>query len=329
MGKKYRNLMGRIASTENLWLAYRKAKHGKRKTIEHLRFQEHMATHLATLSSQLSNGAYRVGAARQFRIFEPKPRTITALPFRDRVVQHALCNVIEPIFERTFLPNSCACRVGGGTHLAARKVQSMMRRMEKAGGVYFLKTDFAAYFASIDRARLHQAISAKISCRRTIALIESIVPISGSGLPIGSLTSQLFANVYGNIVDMWLAHEVGESRFVRYMDDIVILGYSPEYLHALRLRLSWFSEAELGLRFSHWQVSPSSRGVNFVGYRIWSTHKLLRRSSVSRAKRKLDGFRRSGNNDARVKFAASWLGHAMWADSYNLIKHLKSIKALQ
>lgn len=328
MGKKYRNLIGQIAEMDNLWRAYHKARKGKRTSMEHLRFKEHLATHLSVLSQQILDDTYRVGSSRQFRIFEPKPRIITALPFRDRVLQHALCNVIEPVFERVFLPNSYACRTGRGTHSAAIKVQSMIRYMSKRGDVHFLKTDFSAYFASIDRGRLHQAIRAKISCKNTLALIESIIPSSGVGLPIGSLTSQLFANVYGHIVDSWLVHTVGESRFVRYMDDIVILGHSPEYLHALRMRLAWFAEAELGLRFSHWQVSPASRGVNFVGYRIWQTHKLLRRSSVQRAKRKLKRFGKTDDQEAKAKFVAAWLGHAKWADSYNLIRHLKSVSSL-
>jgi hypothetical protein len=153
-----------------------------------------------------------------------------------------------------------------------------------------------------------------------LQLIEAIVPPTGTGLPIGSLSSQLFANVYGNIVDQWLVHTVGEGRFVRYMDDIVILAHAAEYLHALRLRLAWFAEAELGLKFSHWSVQPISRGVNFVGYRIWTTHKLLRKASVQRAKRTLKCLPVA--SEARQKFLAAWRGHAKHADSYNLRKYL-------
>lgn len=103
------------------------------------------------------------------------------------------------------------------------------------------------------------------------------------------------------------------------MDDIVLLGHTPEYLHALRIRLSWFAEAELGLRFSHWQVAPASRGINFVGYRIWSTHKLLRKSSVQRAKRKLKVLQ----GDKRRRFLVAWRGHARHADCYHLLQSLK------
>lgn len=319
MGRKYRNLLGRIAEPDNLWRAYLKARRGKRLSLEHLLFQEHLAANIATLSSELLLGEYKQGEFRQFEVFEPKRRIISALPFRDRVVQHAICNVLEPIFEKIFLPNSYACRSERGTHMAARDVQAQLRRMQKKGHAWFLKTDFSKYFASINRAKLHQAIRAKISCSGTLSLLKKIIPHEGWGLPIGSLTSQLFANLYGHQVDSWLVHMVGEKCFVRYMDDIVLLGHAPEYLHALRIRLSWFAEAELGLRFSHWQVAPASRGINFVGYRIWSTHKLLRKSSVQRAKRKLKVLQ----GDKRRRFLVAWRGHARHADCYHLLQSLK------
>ncbi|HPQ94787.1 MAG TPA: RNA-directed DNA polymerase [Thiolinea sp.] len=165
---------------------------------------------------------------------------------------------------------------------------------------------------------MHGMLRAKISCRATLELLKEIIPPDKEGLPIGSLLSQLSANLYGHQVDAWLRHDVGEERFVRYMDDIVILAHTPEYLHALRLRLGWFAEAALGLHFSHWQVTPASRGVNFVGYRIWATHKLLRPGSVRRARRKL----RKLQGSERQQFLAAWRGHAGHADCFNLMERL-------
>lgn len=320
MGKKYSHLFEQMIQPDNLWRAYQKTARGKHTTLEYLIYRQHEASNLKVLHQLLLSGQYSPTPPRQFQVFEPKLRVIDAPTFTDRIAQHALCNIIEPIFDKTFLPQSYACRTGRGTHSAARQTQALMRRLSKRGQVYCLKTDFSRYFASIDRERLHQAIRQKISCQRTLKLIETIVPPTGVGLPIGSLSSQLFANVYGNIVDQWLVHAVGESRFVRYMDDIVILAHTPEYLHALRLRLAWFAEAELGLRFSHWSIQPISRGVNFVGYRIWTTHKLLRRASVQRAKRTLKCLPVS--SEVRQKFLAAWQGHAKHADSYNLRKYL-------
>ncbi len=188
--------------------------------------------------------------------------------------------------------------------------------------LYCLKTDFSKYFASIDRPRLHEIIRRKISCRRTLQLIETMTHPVGVGLPIGSLTSQLFANLYGGAVDRFIHFDLGEQHWHRYMDDIVILGHDPERLRAVRCEIEQFASEYLRLRFSRWSVAPVTRGVNFLGYRIWPTHKLLRRRSVISAKRKIARFRASGDNEALEKFLAAWTGHAGWADVHNLFSSL-------
>lgn len=198
MGQKHKDLFGMVCDRDNLWLAYRKASAGKRRSLGYLQFRQNEAANIALLGQQLMDGSYRPGEPRRFFVFEPKRREISALPFVDRVAQHALCNVLEPIFDRVFLPQSYACRVGMGTHAAARKVQSLLRKTPDA---WVLKTDFSKYFASIDREILHREIRRKIACRQTLALIDVFIPSAGVGLPIGSLTSQLAANIYGHILD--------------------------------------------------------------------------------------------------------------------------------
>lgn len=317
MGKKYKNLIQRIASKENLLSAYEKARKGKRDSIGYLVFKEHLGANIVKLHNELSSGEYRPGEYRKFFVYEPKKREISALPFYDRVAQHALCNVIEPIFDTTFLPQSYACRKNKGTHAGAIALQAMMRRMGKSGDVWALKTDFRKFFPSVDRGILRQEIARKISCRRTLALIDVITPQNGEGLPIGNLTSQLYANVYGNIVDHWLVHQAKESRFIRYMDDIVILAHTQEYLQLLRMSLGWKSES-INMGFSHWNIQPAERGVNFLGYRIFPTHKLLRRASVMSAKKKLTHL----SGERYTRFLGSWLGHAKHANTYNLLTKL-------
>ena len=158
MGKKYRNLYSDIVSWENLCLAYKQTARGKKKTWGYLEFKEYDKANLRTLQSELIEKTYRVGEYRCFTIYEPKARQISALDFKDRLVQHALCNVISPIFERAFLPFNYACRVGYGTHNGVKHVQSMLR---KHGFKYYLKTDFSKYFPSIDHAILHEQINNK------------------------------------------------------------------------------------------------------------------------------------------------------------------------
>lgn len=324
MAKKHRNLIARIVADDNMLAAYRLTARGKRLTPGYLEFKEFSVLNLAELAAELRRGEYRQGEPHEFQIFDPKLRTITALPFRDRVAQHAVCGVIGPIFDRTLLPRSFACRPGKGTHACAIAVQRDLRRLERAHGerLYFLKTDFSRFFASIDRARLWRLIERKISCSVTLAALEQMVPRTGIGLPIGSLTSQILANVYGGLVDRHLQQDLGERFWFRYMDDLVVLGASSEHLRRVRDSIEKLSRDELGLRFSKWQIAPVSRGINFVGYRIWATHKLLRRDSVVRARRKIMAYRAAGDDVRLGQFLGAWVGHAGWADSANLMRSL-------
>lgn len=317
MGKKYKNLFQEIVDPSNMREAYRRTSRGKRTTWGYLEFKENDGANLHRLRESLIDGSYRPGEERLFTVMEPKPRNITAMPFVDRVVQHALCGVIEPIFDKVFLPQSYACRVGKGTHAAARDLQAAMRREPEYS--WHLKTDFQKYFFSIGRQVLWQELMRKIGCHPTLRLISKFLPWRGFGIPIGHLLSQLLANLKGHVLDRWLVHCKGVTRFYRYMDDVVILGRSKDELSLLFKDMSAFVEKEMGLQFSKWAIEPTRRGVNFVGYRIWLTHKLLRKDSVARARRKLR--RLSGKE--RERFLASWLGHASHADTHNLLKSLE------
>ena len=323
MARKFRNLIDQVTADANMLAAYRRTARGRRLTAGHLDFKEFSALNLARLSATMRDGTYRQGDAKMFEIFDPKRRQITALPFRDRVAQHALCAVIEPIFDATLLPRSYACRKGRGTHAGAVAVQAELRRLTRDGAkVFVLKTDFSRYFASIERGVLWRLIEAKISCRATLRLIEQMIPRSGIGLPIGSLVSQIFANVYAGALDRHLQQALGERHWHRYMDDLVVFGPSIEHLRRLRAEIETFSRDNLGLRFSKWSIQPISRGVNFLGYRIWPTHKLLRRDSVQRARRKIAHYRAAGDHERLSQFLASWTGHASWADTRNLLESL-------
>lgn len=324
MANKHRNLINRITADANMLEAYRLTSRGKRLTPAYLEFKEFSALNLERLANEMRAGTYAEGEPHQFNIFDPKLRTISALPFRDRIAQHAAFLVLAPIFDRTLLPRTFACRPGYGTHRAAITLQSDLRRLTRGGEpLYALKTDFSRYFASIDRAVLWRLIEAKISCRATLRLIETMLPRDGIGLPIGSLMSQIFANVYGGVVDRHLQQELRERFWFRYMDDIVVLGRTSEHLRAIRESIEQLSRDRLGLRFSKWSIQPVSRGVNFVGYRIWATHKLLRRDSVTRARRKIRAYRAAGDFERLKRFLAAWTGHAKWADSRNLLRSLE------
>lgn len=328
MGKHYRNLIARITAPATMQMAYRLTARGKRLTGGYLDFKEYDALNLAALAVEMADGSYRQGAPATFTILDPKTRLITALPFRDRVAQQALCLVIAPIFDRSLLPRSFACRPGKGTHAGAIALQADLRRLARRGSVYFLKTDFSRYFASIELPVLWRLIEAKISCAATLRLIAAMVPRHGIGLPIGSLTSQVFANLYtGATLDRHLQQTLREDYWYRYMDDLVVLGHSSEHLRRLKDEIEDYARQTLSLRFSKWQIAPASRGINFLGYRIWASHKLLRRDSVIRAKRKIARFRATGDDAKLARFVAAWTGHAQFADSHNLIASLDLLEA--
>lgn len=321
MVKKHRHLIDQITDIDNLRDAYRKTSSGKKMTFGYLEFKEYSEANILDVQEELRDGAYKIGQYRQFTVYEPKPRLISALDFKDRLVQHALCNVIAPIFERLLMPQTFACRVGMGTHAGVRFIQSRLRHGEFK---YFLKTDYSKFFPSIDREVLTALIERRIGCEKTLAILREIIPPTGKGMPIGSLTSQLFANVYGNAADRFIHFDLGQREWARYMDDIVVLGNDKDQLMDSFLRLNDFSMDKLDLRIGKWQVSPVSRGINFLGYRIWPSHKLLRKDSVVRAKQKISRFISNDDMESLQKFTASWSGHAKWADTHNLFNWMEN-----
>ncbi len=324
MAKRYRNLIGQIASPRNMLRAYQLTARGKRLSPGYLDFKEYDALNLDELAREMRNGTYVAGEPHEFYIFDPKRRLISALPFRDRVAQQAICIILGPIFDRAMLPRAFACREGKGTHAGVRLLQSDLRHLTRfTESCYFLKTDFSRYFASIELPTLWKLIEAKISCRATLRVLEAMIPRQGIGLSIGSLTSQIFANYYtGATLDRHLQQTLGEKHWYRYMDDLVVLGTSSEHLRKLKNEIERYSRHHLYLRFSKWQIAPISRGINFLGYRIWPTHKLLRRASVTRARRKLASYRAAGDRERERRFLAAWIGHAKHADAANLMRSL-------
>jgi retron-type reverse transcriptase len=320
MSKRHGNLIEQIADIGNLSDAYYKTSKGKRQTWGFLEFKEYSAKNLLTIQEKLMDGAWEQGEYRHFTVYEPKPRLISALDFKDRLVQHALVNVIGPIFDATLMPYTFACRKGMGTHAGVKHIQAELRRTQ---ATHFLKTDYSKFFPSIDREILHGLIERKIKCRRTLDLIAKIVPPTGCGLPIGSLTSQLFANIYGGVIDRHIHFGLGARHWARYMDDIVILSSNPYELRHWFESIEQASKEHLGLGISKWQVSPINQGINFLGFRIWPRHKLLRKRSVIGAKRKIKRYLKHGNQESLGKFIASWRGHAAHADTCNLFNHLE------
>lgn len=340
MAKSFRHLYERIYDFENLHQAYLRARKGKRHKPEVLSFERDLEGSLIQLQNELIWGQYKTGAYRSFTVHEPKERQISALPFRDRVVQHALCGVIEPIWETRFIADSYACRDGRGTHRGADRAEFFMRKVKRQHGcVFALKADIAKYFYSIDHTVLKAQLGRYIKCRRTFALISGIIDSSArpgdvrpSGIPIGNLTSQLCANVYLHALDEFMKDELREKFYVRYMDDFVVIHHDKAHLHEIRRQAEEFLMNRLRLRTNaKTQVFPvssiSGRALDFLGYRIWTTHRKIRKSSVRRIVSTLKRLKRafvSGSIPlSRVGDSIrSWLAHCRHANSATVVRQI-------
>ena len=323
MGLKYKNLIHLVVDDNNLRKAYKQARKNKRYKRGVLIFKERLEYNLQEIKQEILNKTYKQSEYKVFKIYEPKERQISALPFKDRVVQHALCNVIEPIFDRYMFPCSYACRKGKGTHQCMMKARELIRMVPKNKPLFFLKMDFRKFFPSIDRTILYKEINRKIKDKHILWLLNQIIPTTGFGLPIGNLTSQLFANVYGTVFDRYIKQSLMVKHYVRYMDDTIILSTNKSYLKSLFQKLSWFIKNKLNLVFSKWYIESIKKGLNFVGYRIFRNYILIRKSSVVRCKRKIQSYLYNKNYDKLYKSLVSWYGHIKWANSYNLKQYIE------
>lgn len=320
--KRAKNLFSRVCDFENLLLAAQKARRGKRHQNGPLLFHHNIEYELSTIRRELLDRTYTPGPYRQFQIYDTKPRIISAAPYRDRIVHHALCNIIEPIFERAFIFDSYACRKGKGTHAAVDRLTHFMRRHR-----YILQCDIRRYFPSIDHAILKRLLRRKIGCPDTLWLIDRFIDTveEPTGLPIGNQTSQFFANVYLNGFDHFIQETLRHHAYVRYVDDFALLADDKRTLWEARDAVSRYLRDELALDLHpvKQSVAPVSEGAPFLGYRVFPDHRLLGRASAVRFARKLQKMqsqyrsRTIGLHKIGCRILA-WLGHAGHADTHGL-----------
>lgn len=321
------DLFVRLCSFENIYRAYQDARRGKGGRPSVTAFDFHRERRLATLRAELLSGAWRHGSYSYFVTSDSKERKIAVAPFRDRVVHHALCNVIEPIFERSFIFDSYACRKGKGTHAAVRRLRHFAVGTSDrfTRHAYVVHGDVVKYFESVDHRLLYERIAEKISDIRVLGVIEKIIASPGgvAGLPIGNLTSQLFANIFLNQLDHFVKDRLGTRRYVRYMDDFFIISHDPKSLVAARERVEVFL-ASLHLRLHRKMsgVQPATR-IDALGYVLFPHSTKLRKSTVFRASRRMrrkvrhiyDVTARTAAVDAALD---AWRGYSSWANAYCL-----------
>jgi retron-type reverse transcriptase len=338
--KRYGHLWPRLIAFENLLRAAEQACRGKRFRPSVAAFHFRLEPELLRLQEELVNQTYQPGPYRTFTICEPKPRQISAAPYRDRVVHHALVNVLEPIFERRFIADSYATRKGKGTHAAVRRCQHFARRFR-----YVLKADVQKFFPSTDHGVLKALIARKIKDPDVLWLASRIIDHSNPqepvqhwfagddlftpserrrGLPIGNQTSQFFANVYLDPLDHFVKDQLRQKGYVRYCDDFLVFGDDKKRLAEAREAIAEFLT---GLRLRLHSVKnvlfPVREGIRFLGYRVFPTHRLLVKENVRQFRRRLRQMQKDYAH-WQASFAQiyqrimSWNGHARQANTYRL-----------
>lgn len=285
--KRAGRLMERVLDRDNLRLAFWRAARGKRTRRDAAAFAAHLDANLAELARDLAAGTYVVGPVHQFTIFDPKQRTITAPCFRDRVLHHALMTVCEPVFERFLIADTFACRRGKGRLTAIERAGQFAARHP-----YFLKLDIRKYFDSIDHAELRSRLRRRFKDRALLDLFGRIIASyqtrPGRGVPIGSLTSQHFANFYLGWLDRFAKETLRVGGYVRYMDDFVVWDDDRRHLGAVRDRIREFLADELLLDLKPEPYLNRCRvGMDFLGCRIFPSHTTLSRRGRVRFRRKL------------------------------------------
>lgn len=342
--KKVKNLYPEIYNFENIYLAYQEARKCKRYRDEVLSFSANLEENLIEIQNELIWKTYRVGRYREFYVWEPKQRLIMALPFKDRVVQWAVYRILNPLFERRFILDSYACRVGFGTHRSVNRLQYWLRDLErKHTRVYVLKLDISKYFYRVNHDVLMDILQRVIDDQDLLWLLETIIRcehtkfglslgdngftgerIAGVGMPIGNLTSQMFANLYLNELDQFVKHKLHVRHYMRYMDDALVLHKEKPYLWRVKQEIQQFLEERLRLVLNgKTTVRTIDQGIEWVGYRVWSTHRKLRKSTAKKMKRRLKCLQRAYAR-GEVSFdevnasLQSYLGLLKHCNSYNL-----------
>lgn len=327
---------------DNLWEAYHKAAKGKRGRLAAARFEYKLADNLIELQDELTDGSYRPGPYTHFQIEEPKRRLISAAPFRDRVVHHALCNVIEPLFEALFYPHSYANRKEKGTHKALDQLQWWSRQYR-----YVLRLDIVKHFPSIDHAILKEILFKVVRDPQVQGLIHHIL-VSGEGiladqyemhffpgddllaiersrgLPIGNLTSQFWSNCFLSPLDWFIRRELGCRAYLRYVDDLAIFSDSKRELRRWREEIiARLARLRLTVHHNQAQPRPVEAGIPWLGFVVYPTHRKLKQRNVINFRQRLNANLNAYAN-GEITFAdldasvQGWINHVRYGDTWGL-----------
>lgn len=320
--KRHGNLYDEIVSMDNIELAYQKAKRNKGWQQKVRRVERRREHYLALLREKMMDGTYYTSPYKMKKVYEPKERTIYVLPFYpDRICQHAVMNVISPIWDRLFIYDSYACREGKGQHAGSLRCMQFVRRNQ-----YVLQCDVSKFYPNINHEVLMQIIERKIKDKRVLALLGEIVRSIGGekNVPIGNYTSQWFGNLYLNELDMLMKHKYHVKDYMRYCDDFLLFSNDKAFLRGMAGVIRDFLGEHLKLKLSKCSLYPTSQGVDFLGYRHFPSGKILvRKSTAKRIKKQLKTVRwkvKHGRmtREQALSTVCSYSGWIKWANAHHL-----------
>jgi len=338
----YRNLFNKIIQPETLFLAWKKFRQGKGSKLDVLLFESELESNIFKLSRELKSKKYKHAGYTGFYISDPKLRHIHKATARDRVLHHSIASVLTPVFEPTFISNSFSCRVGKGSHRGVEVLRKMLRKESENNTkrCYVLKCDIRKFFDSIDHKTLLSILRRKIRDVDTLWLLENIIDsypggasdlFNRRGVPIGNLTSQLFANIYMNEFDQFIKHKLGVCYYARYTDDFVIVSKDKEYLKKLIIPVETFLRNVLSLELhpNKVEILDYTKGVDYLGNIIFPNHSLIRRRTKKRIIRKFEGkikeYRRGEISKEKINATlSSYLGVLSHMNAYKLSMRLKN-----
>lgn len=328
--KELINVYDELCSYENLEIAFNRARRGKTLKRYVIEFEEKLKENLLQLRSELIMQTYEPKPLKTFILRDPKTRKISKSAFRDRVVHHAICNIIEPVFDKRFIFDSYANRLTKGTLNAVKRFDEFKRKVSKNNTTrcYVLKADIKSYFDTVNHQILIELLSNRIKDQRLMWLIKKILANhkgehENKGMPLGNLTSQFFANVYLNELDQFVKHKLRAQYYIRYVDDFAILHQSSTVLDEYKSKIDEFLRLKLDLKLhpDKSQVLKLEKGIGFLGFRVFYNHKLLVQKNMRKFEKNMEKMKYEyldGKIDREkvIEKFEGWLAYASHANTY-------------
>lgn len=334
--KFYKNIFEKVISLENLFLAWNEFKKDKLNKKDVLKFEWNLEPNIIELHRSLKYHKYRHGVYTSFNICDPKQRKIHKATVRDRVLHHAIFRILNPLFEPAFISHSFSCRINKGTHKGVNSLAYSLNKVSKNSRkpCFALKCDIKKFFDSVDHQILFEIIKKRIKDEDALQLVWGIISSFHSrererGIPIGNLTSQLFANIYLNEFDYFIKHNLRIKHYVRYTDDFVIVADSRDFLENLIPIIQRFLKNFLKLKLHPNKISIRKfrQGIDFLGYNLLPKYRLLRTKTKKRIykkiKQRMEQYKMGLISEETVEQSfSSYLGVLSHAEAYEFHEDL-------